>query len=462
MKESNGLVIIFEIGGKSMSEQNETSIEKRTIKKVTRRIVPFIFILYIVSYLDRANIGYAALDMNVELGITSEVFGFISGIFFIGYFLFEVPSNILLQRYGSRVWITRILITWGAVSVATAFAQDAFHLYIIRFLLGVAEAGFFPGIILYLNSWFRKKELATTIAMFMTAIPVSYIIGGPLSTWIMDNIGWFGISGWRWMFILEGAPAVILGIITYFYLTNKPEEAKWLSKEEKTWLIEELRKDRKETIGKKEIQDKDHKKALTDKKVWHLAIIYFVYISGSLGVGYWMPQIIKELSDFLSNTQIGLISTIPFIVATIAMNYWAVRSDRTGERKMHSAIPLMIGALALIGAGLASNPFISMSFITLSLAGMYCFKGPFFALPSMLLAPSTTVVGIAVINSIGNLGGFLGPYAIGILKESTGSTGAGLIFLSVMLLIGFILVLFIRKDSSHTKTISKKGMKTTL
>ncbi|MEM1503676.1 MFS transporter [Domibacillus sp. 8LH] len=434
-------------------------VEKRTIKKVTMRLIPFLFILYIISYLDRANIGYAALDMNADLGITSEVFGFISGIFFIGYFLFEVPSNILLQRYGSRVWIARILITWGIVSVATAFAQDAFHLYIIRFLLGVAEAGFFPGIILYLNSWFRKKELARTIAMFMTAIPVSYIIGGPLSTWIMDNIEWLGISGWRWMFILEGSPAVILGIVTYFYLTNKPEEAKWLSKEEKTWLIEELRKDKEEHEGKKEVQNKDHKKALTDKKVWYLAIIYFVYISGSLGVGYWMPQIIKELSSFLSNTQIGLISTIPFIVATIAMNYWAVRSDRTGERKMHSAIPLVIGAIALIGAGLTSNPFFSMFFLTLSLAGMYCFKGPFFALPSMLLAPSTTVVGVAVINSIGNLGGFLGPYAVGMLKDATGSTGAGLIFLSAMLLIGFVLVLFIKSSSVQAKTTSQKIIK---
>ncbi|WP_233129797.1 MFS transporter [Domibacillus epiphyticus] len=437
-------------------------VEKRTIKKVTMRLIPFLFILYIISYLDRANIGYAALDMNADLGITSEVFGFISGIFFIGYFLFEVPSNILLQRYGSRVWIARILITWGIVSVATAFAQEASHLYIIRFLLGVAEAGFFPGIILYLNFWFRKKELARTIAMFMTAIPVSYIIGGPLSTWIMDNIEWLGVSGWRWMFILEGSPAVILGIVTYFYLTNKPEEAKWLSKEEKTWLIEELRKDKEEHEGKKEVQEKDHKKALTDKKVWHLAIIYFVYISGSLGVGYWMPQIIKELSSFLSNTQIGLISTIPFIVATIAMNYWAVRSDRTGERKMHSAIPLVIGALALIGAGLTSNPFLSMFFLTLSLAGMYCFKGPFFALPSMLLTPSTTVVGIAVINSIGNLGGFLGPYAVGLMKDSTGSTGAGLIFLSAMLLIGFVLVLFIKNSSVQAKSTSQKIIKKTV
>lgn len=445
-----------------MNNQNSASLEKRTIKKVTRRIVPFIFILYIIAYLDRANIGYAALDMNKALGISSEVFGFVTGIFFIGYFLFEVPSNILLQRFGSRVWISRILITWGIVSVATAFAQGATHLYIIRFLLGIAEAGFFPGIILYLNSWFRKKELATTIAMFMTAIPVSYIIGGPLSTWIMDNISWFGVSGWRWMFVLEGFPAVLLGIITFFYLTNKPEEAKWLSKEEKAWLAEEIRKDREEITKKKGIEEKSHKKALTDKKVWHLAFIYFVYISGSLGIGYWMPQIIKELSGSLSNTQIGLISTIPFIVAALVMNYWAVRSDRTGERKMHTAIPLAIGAIALIGAGITGNPFISMAFLTLSLSGLYCFKGPFFALPPMLLAPSTTVVGIALINSIGNLGGFLGPYAIGLLKEYTGSTGAGLIFLSVMLLIGFVLVLFIKSDSVQEKRTRSKVVRTTI
>ncbi|MEH6955907.1 MFS transporter [Neobacillus drentensis] len=429
--------------------------EKRTVNKITKRILPFIFLLYIVSYLDRANVGYAALDMNKELGISSEVFGIISGIFFIGYFLFEVPSNILLQRFGARKWIARILVTWGIVSVATAFANGATSLYIIRFLLGVAEAGFFPGIILYLNGWFRSKELARAIAMFMTAIPASFIIGGPISTWVMDNITWFGISGWRWMFILEGAPAVILGIVTYFHLTDKPMDAKWLTDKEKTWITDVIQKEREAVNGKKDAQQQNHKKALTDKKVWHLSLIYFVYITGSLGVGYWMPQIIKELSSSLSNTQIGFISTIPYIAATIAMNYWAFRSDKIQERKMSTALPLVIGAIFLIGAGLTKNPVISMTFITLSLAGMYCFKGPFFALPAKYLNPSVTVVGIAVINSIGNLGGTLGPYAIGALKETTGSTGAGLIFLSVMLLIGFVLVLFIKAEKRHSKTIDK-------
>jgi ACS family tartrate transporter-like MFS transporter len=430
--------------------------EKRTVNKITKRILPFIFLLYIVSYLDRANVGYAALDMNKELGISSEVFGIVSGIFFIGYFLFEVPSNILLQRFGARKWIARILVTWGIVSVVTAFAKGATSLYIIRFLLGVAEAGFFPGIILYLNGWFRSKELARAIAMFMTAIPASYIIGGPISTWVMDNVNWLGISGWRWMFILEGAPAVILGILTFFILTDKPMDAKWLTDKEKTWITDVIQKEREAVNGKKDAQQQNHKKALTDKKVWHLSLIYFVYITGSLGVGYWMPQIIKELSSSLSNTQIGFISTIPYIAATIAMNYWAIRSDKIQERKMSTALPLIIGAICLVGAGLTKNPVLSMTFITLSLAGMYCFKGPFFALPANYLNPSVTVVGIAVINSIGNLGGTLGPYAIGALKDTTGSTGAGLIFLSVMLLIGFVLVLFIKTEKQQSKTLEKE------
>ncbi|MGG1573908.1 MFS transporter [Fictibacillus sp. NRS-1165] len=251
------------------------------MRKVTLRLVPFLFLLYIISYLDRANIGYAALEMNEALGLTSEMFGIASGIFFIGYFLFEVPSNILMERYGARVWIARILITWGIISVATGFAQNAEQVYIIRFLLGIAEAGFFPGIILYLTHWFRSKELAKTIAMFMTAIPASYILGAPLSTWIMDHIHWINIPGWKWLFILEGAPAVILGVVSYFYLTERPQDAQWLAKEEKIWLTADLEKERKAMIKTSPNHAKyGHKKALSSPKVWYLALIYFVYITG--------------------------------------------------------------------------------------------------------------------------------------------------------------------------------------
>ncbi|KUR59210.1 MFS transporter [Bacillus safensis] len=436
-------------------ENSQLNFEKKTIRKVTRRIIPLLFLLYIISYLDRANVGYAALEMNEALGLTSKMFGLVTGIFFIGYFLFEVPSNILMQKFGARVWITRILFTWGIISMATGFAQNATQLYIIRFLLGIAEAGLFPGIILYLTYWFRAKERASTIAMFMTAIAVSYIIGAPVSTLIIDHIHWMNVPGWRWMFIIEGAPAVILGFVTYFYLTDRPEQAKWLTAEEKNWLISELRKD-EELREKKGQQTSSHKTALTDPKLWYLALIYFVYTAGTLGVGYWMPQIIKGLSSYLSNTQIGFIATIPYIIASIVMNYWSRRSDRTGERRMHTALPLLVAGLTLLSVGMVSNPFIAMVFITISLAAMYCFKGPFWSLPTMILSPATVAVGIAVINSIGSLGGFVGPYAVGWLKDATGKMQAGLIFLSIILIIAFILVLAMKFEQKRTAFKSQK------
>ncbi|KIL12871.1 MULTISPECIES: MFS transporter [Bacillus] len=436
-------------------ENSQLNFEKKTIRKVTRRIIPLLFLLYIISYLDRANVGYAALEMNEALGLTSKMFGLVTGIFFIGYFLFEVPSNILMQKFGARVWITRILFTWGIISMATGFAQNATQLYIIRFLLGIAEAGLFPGIILYLTYWFRAKERASTIAMFMTAIAVSYIIGAPVSTLIIDHIHWMNVPGWRWMFIIEGAPAVILGFVTYFYLTDRPEQAKWLTAEEKNWLISELRKD-EELREKKGKQTTSHKTALTDPKLWYLALIYFVYTAGTLGVGYWMPQIIKGLSGYLSNTQIGFIATIPYIIASIVMNYWSRRSDRTGERRMHTALPLLVAGLTLLSVGMVTNPFIAMIFITISLAAMYCFKGPFWSLPTMILSPATVAVGIAVINSIGNLGGFVGPYAVGWLKDATGKMQAGLIFLSIILIIAFILVLAMKFEQKRTAFKSQK------
>ncbi|MEK5311790.1 MFS transporter [Bacillus sp. FSL R5-0439] len=436
-------------------ENSQLNFEKKTIRKVTRRIIPLLFLLYIISYLDRANVGYAALEMNEALGLTSKMFGLVTGIFFIGYFLFEVPSNILMQKFGARVWITRILFTWGIISMATGFAQNATQLYIIRFLLGIAEAGLFPGIILYLTYWFRAKERASTIAMFMTAIAVSYIIGAPVSTLIIDHIHWMNVPGWRWMFIIEGAPAVILGFVTYFYLTDRPEQAKWLTAEEKNWLISELRKD-EELREKKGQQTSSHKTALTDPKLWYLALIYFVYTAGTLGVGYWMPQIIKGLSGYLSNTQIGFIATIPYIIASIVMNYWSRRSDRTGERRMHTALPLLVAGLTLLSVGMVSNPFIAMIFITISLAAMCCFKGPFWSLPTMILSPATVAVGIAVINSIGSLGGFVGPYAVGWLKDATGKMQAGLIFLSIILIIAFILVLAMKFEQKRTAFKSQK------
>lgn len=420
---------------------NKTVDEQATVRKVTLRIIPFMFLLYIVSYLDRANIGYAALEMNKELALTSEAFGFISGIFFIGYFLFEVPSNVMLNKYGARVWIARILVTWGAIAAATAFAQTANQLYVLRFFLGVAEAGFFPGVIVYLTYWFRAKELATTVALFTAAIPVSYIIGAPLSTWIMDNIKWFDWSGWRWMLFLEGVPAVFLGIACFLFLTDKPEQAKWLTQQEKDWLLAELERDRQ---SRKNVKRLGVLQTMVNKKVLYLAFIYFVYQCGSLGVGYWMPQIIKGFSSDLSHTQIGLIAMVPYIVATAAMIIWSRSSDRRNERKMHSAIPLAVAALGLIGAGMLPSAVASMAMICVALSGLYSFKSPFWALPTLFLDRATAAVSIAVINSIGNLGGFVGPSMIGVVKGNSQSAATGLLFLSALLVIAFLMTALMR------------------
>ncbi|GLR85322.1 MFS transporter [Bradyrhizobium iriomotense] len=421
------------------------TIEQSTMRKVSWRIVPYCFGLYVISYLDRANIGYAALQMNKELALSSEAFGFAAGIFFIGYFLFEVPSNIALNKYGARIWISRILISWGIVATASAFVQSPMQLYVLRFLLGVAEAGFFPGIIIYLTYWFRAKEQATTVALFTAAIPVSYLIGAPLSTWIMDHVAGFGLSGWRWMLLLEGGPAVIAGVVNYFVMTDRPEQAKWLTQQERDWLTEELRKDH---AGRRNVQHLGIVAAITNPKVLFLSMIYFIYQVGNLGIGMWMPQIIKGLSSSLTNFEVGLVAMLPYAFATVVMVLWSRNSDRTGERQKHSAIPLLWGAIALALTGLVVQPAVAMTLISLSLAGIYAFKSPFWSLPGLFLTRSTAAVSIAAINSIGNLGGFAGPYAIGAIKDWTGSTYGGLLFLSGLLFVSFLMTWFARMENA--------------
>ena len=375
--------------------------------------------------------------MNAELALTSEAFGFISGVFFLGYFLFEVPSNVMLNKYGARVWIARILITWGIIAAATAFVENTTQLYVLRFLLGISEAGFFPGIIVYLTFWFRNKEIATTVALFTAAIPVSYILGAPMSTWIMDHVHWLNWSGWRWMLFLEGAPAIVFGLVCYFRLTDSPEHAKWLKAEEKKWLTDELARER---FQRKNAQHLSVWQAIKNGKILYLSFIYFVYQCGSLGVGYWMPQIIKGLSGSTSDFEVGLIATVPYIVATITMIFWSKSSDLRDERKMHSAIPLGVSAIALYAAGFVTDTVGAVSLISIALAGLYSFKSPFWALPSLFLSRETASISIAVINSIGNLGGFVGPYMIGIIKGSgNASPTAALGFLSALLVIAFLM-----------------------
>ena len=440
------------------SDVGKPELEARTVRKVTWRIIPFCFILYIISYLDRANIGYAALQMNKELALTSEAFGFASGIFFIGYFLFEVPSNVMMNRFGARIWIARILLTWGAVSVLTAFVQNSTQLYILRFLLGVAEAGFFPGIIIYLTYWFRKKEQATTIALFTAAIPVSYLIGAPFSTAVMDVFdGAAGLGGWRWMLLVEGAPAILGGVACFFLLTDRPEQAGWLKPDEKAWLTGELERERAAQGPK--VQHLGIWQAISNPKVLYLSAIYFIYQCGSLGVGYWMPQIIKGFGANLSNTEIGLIAMLPYAVATAGMILWSRRSDRTGERKMHSAWPLLLSGVTLMAAGLVANAGLAMVCIALALTGLYAFKAPFWAVPTLFLSRATAAVSVAVINSIGNLGGFVGPYFIGVIKEATGSAAGGLIFLAALVFISFFMMALMRIGTGRDE-VAEPGLAT--
>jgi ACS family tartrate transporter-like MFS transporter len=422
-----------------MADATYSEIEKRTMRKVFWRIIPYCFVLYVISYLDRANIGYAALEMNQELALSSEAFGFAAGIFFIGYFLCEVPSNVALNKYGARLWISRILITWGIVATLTAFVQTASQLYVLRFLLGVAEAGFFPGIIVYLTYWFRAKEQATTVALFTAAIPVSFLIGAPLSTWVMDHVAGFGLSGWRWMLLLEGGPAMLAGIFNFWIMADGPEKAKWLTQEERGWLAEELSRDQ---ASRKNVKHLSLWQAVSNSKVLYLSVIYFIYQVGNLGIGLWMPQIIKGFSSNLSNFEIGLLAMIPYAVATVAMVLWSRNSDRTGERQKHTAVPLLAAAIALAATGYFVSPAMGLVLISIALAGLYAFKSPFWSLPSLFLTRSTAAVSIAAINSIGNLGGFVGPYAIGYIKDWTGSALGGLLFLAGLLLLSFLMTWF--------------------
>lgn len=412
-------------------------LEKRTVKKVMLRIVPYVFLLYIIAIIDRVNIGYAALEMNQEIGITAEIFGFVSGIFFIGYFLFEIPSNVFLSRFGARKWIARIMVTWGILVIAEGFVQNGTQLAIVRFLLGIAEAGFTPGVLLYLTFWFRTKDQARAVAYFMSGMAAANIIGAPFSTWIMENITWFDLSGWRWIFIIQGIPAIVLGVVTFFYLTDRPSDATWLDDEERNWLINALRED---DLKKKATKNMRFIDVVKDLSVWRLAAIYLTWVVGLYGIGLWLPTIVRDFPGELSNIQIGLIAIIPYLFGGACMILWGTHSDKTGERKWHTALPLFLGGISLVMLGFVSNPVISVVLLTLTTIGLYSFMGPFWSVASVSLSASAAVIGIAIINSVGNLGGFIGPYIVGYLRDLTGQMESSLFFLGGVLIIGTAII----------------------
>lgn len=407
-------------------------IQFATRKRMVR-ILPFVLLLYIVAYLDRVNMGYAALQMNADLALTAEVFGLLSGIFFIGYFFFEIPSNMILHKVGARIWIARIMITWGIVVVLTGFAQSDAHLYILRFLLGVAEAGFFPGIILYLTYWFKENERSIATAVLIMALPIGGLIGAPISTWIMDNIAWAGLAGWRWMFILEGIPAVILGVVVLFYLINRPRDAKWLTEEEKNWIEGELEKER---IASSKVNKVSKKEMLKDATVWKLSAFYFVAYTGVYGLSFWIPSIIKSLSEATTNLEIGWLAMLPYVVAIPSMLFVGWSADRIGKHKEHLFISLIVAMIGFIGCAVADSLTAMVLMLMLTSIGLYGFTGCFFAYMTFFFTESTAPVGIALVNSFAALGGFVGPTILGMFTLSS-----GMFFLAILIAVGMVILL---------------------
>jgi sugar phosphate permease len=424
------------------------SVETRTIHKLRIRIIPLLFLLYIVAYLDRINIGFAALTMNKDLAITSQQFGLLVGVFFFGYFLFEIPSNLLLHKIGARIWIARILISWGIIAALTGVVHSVSQLYVARFLLGVMEAGFFPGILLYLTYWFRQREQAQTIALFMAGLPITSILGAPLSGLILDHVHWLGLSSWRWLLILEGVPAIACGVLTYLLLPSRPTEANFLTREEKDWITAAVAREDEEKRRKHRISAM---RTLADARVWHLAAIGFTMANGLYAMSFWMPQLVRSFSRLYSNTVIGFLVMIPHLVGLVAMLLVSGSSDRNLERRYHIAIPALIGGIALILLGRTSSLFVFIALLSLVASGIYSFYGPFFSLPSQFLTGFSAASGIAFINSVANLGGFAGPYAIGMINARTGSQYGGLAAVGISLLLSATLVLVLpRKPRSLT------------
>jgi MFS transporter, ACS family, tartrate transporter len=416
-------------------------LETRVLRKITLRIVPFVMLLYFIAFIDRVNIGFAALTMNKELGFSPTVFGFGAGIFFLGYFLFEVPSNLVLDKVGARIWIARVMITWGLISGAMAFVQGPNSFYALRFLLGAAEAGFFPGIILYLSYWFPARQRAAVTAIFMAAAPLSTVLGSPVSGALLEMHGMFGFSGWQWMFFVEAVPAVILGVVVLFYMTDRPEKAKWLRDDERRWLVNTMNAEAANKAGTA-VHSVWH--GLADLRVIALSLVYFGTSAGLYTLGIWAPQIIKEFG--LSSLQVGFLNALPGIVAVVAMVLWARHSDRTGERTWHVVGACVLASLGLVLAGFAGTVLAVLLALTLVNIGISSAKPPLWSMPTMFLSGSAAAAGIATINSIGNLGGFVGPAMIGWIKDLTGSFQGGLYFVAGLLVLSAVLTLILARS----------------
>lgn len=422
----------------------QPGVAERTRRRVDRRLMPFVLLLYVVSFLDRVNVSSAGLQMTRELGFTDAVFGLGGGIFFVGYFLLEVPGSILAELWSARKWIARILISWGFVASLTGLIHTAGEFYAIRFVLGIAEAGFVPGVLVYLSHWYRSADRAKSMALFFAGIPLAQVVGGPLAA-VLLRLNWMGLAGWRWLLILEGLPAFLLGIVTLFYLTERPQEAKWLRPEEREWLASEL--------AEEEATKPQHAagwapalRALADPRVLLLSLILFLGLNSNYGVGLWLPKMVQKFSS-LDVSRVSLIATIPSLCSLPAMLLVGWHSDKTGERIWHTAIPRFLSAAALVVcffSASAGNLWISVAMLSVATIGFYSSHPGFWPLPNAFLGRAAAAASLGMVNSFGNLGGFLGPYMLGIFSDRTGSFGPGLLYLAGCSLISGLLVLRVK------------------
>ncbi len=416
-----------------------------TLRKVGYRLIPFLMICYLFSFIDRVNLGFAALQMNRDVHLGPAIIGFGGGLFFLGYFLFEVPSNLAMNRFGARRWLARIMISWGLVSAATAFIVGPYTFYANRVLLGAAEAGFFPGVLLYLTWWFPAAWRGRVVSMFYVAVPLSSFVGSPISAAILQMDGWLRLHGWQWLFLIEGAPSVLLGLATFFLLPDRPKDARWLTEQERSWL--------EDIIAAEQHQTKPVTTARTWRILFHpqvllLSLIYAGSSAASNGLSLWQPQILKSFG--LTTMQTGLMNSVPFFFASIAMLYWGRRSDHTRERVWSTALPLGLSALALGSCLFVTTLAPTVVLLSLTLIGTYAFKAPFWALSSEMMGPAAAPAGLAQVNAIGNLAGFLGSSLIGLILQATGSYSLALLPLIVLEAVGCVVLISMLRARSST------------
>ena len=420
-------------------------IAESALRKVRWRLIPFLFLLYIVAYLDRVNVGFAAIDMNRDLGFSAAVYGMGSGVFFLSYTLLEVPSNLMLTRFGPRLWIARIMFTWGVFSTAMIFVNGAVAFYVLRFLLGAAEAGFFPGIIFYLTHWFPARERARAVGLFMTATAMAGVIGAPISSALLQFDGVFGLKGWQWLFLIEGLPAILLVPVVLMTMTERPADATWLTTDERDWLSREMAVEQAQTAH----AHVTLRGALLSARLWVVSVPYLCIVIAFYGVSFWLPQIVQANSG-LGSATVVLLSAIPYVAATIGLVVVGASSDRYAERRWHVAVPCLIGAAGFVLTVIAPQTLaVALAALSIAAFGIWGTLGPFWTLPTAFLRGTAAAGGIALVNSVGNVGGFIGPILVGWIRESTGQFAPGLLTLAGILVLGAVVVVTMPRSQNQ-------------